>query len=436
MTLQELGKQVKVKYPQYNNVDDTVLANKIIEKYPVYSSKIDKAKVEEVAKPKTTMMDRIGSGNKAVTETWKGAGKEFLSQAYNMGTALENITAKVTGQKTLTETLTGKKAVKPSYTIPSNGYQKFGALGTQLAEMSVLPGAAGSSILTKAAIGGTGMGVLTALQEGKLNKDVAINTALGVAGPVISRGGQLLEKSGLVKKIYNKFGFIRQLVKPVETTETLRSQVDRTKTKITGLFKKEKDVVIPPAIETITEDVLRHTKGISAKNSYQRNYNVVKEVNLNNESLLKTLTPGSAEYIKAVKTKMGLDNALDVIGTKAAKALSDKREKIIGMAMSLLSSKTRAIGTALGVIAGGEILTPVVSMAMHNIPATSGAVLTGAALRGGYKLIMKPEVRVAFGKLLQQTNTLIPIAAKSPDIYDISGLKTLKEYLEDVLKAD
>lgn len=44
MTKQELGQKIKLKYPQYKNIDDVELADKIIAKYPVYQSQITEEK--------------------------------------------------------------------------------------------------------------------------------------------------------------------------------------------------------------------------------------------------------------------------------------------------------------------------------------------------------------------------------------------------------
>jgi hypothetical protein len=40
MTKQELAKKIKAQYPQYANIDDNTLADKILEKYPVYQAQI------------------------------------------------------------------------------------------------------------------------------------------------------------------------------------------------------------------------------------------------------------------------------------------------------------------------------------------------------------------------------------------------------------
>lgn len=44
MTKKELGQRIKIKYPEYNNLDDEILADKIIAKYPVYGEQITKEK--------------------------------------------------------------------------------------------------------------------------------------------------------------------------------------------------------------------------------------------------------------------------------------------------------------------------------------------------------------------------------------------------------
>lgn len=37
----DFAKQVKTKYPQYEGVEDSILVEKLISKYPVYKDKID-----------------------------------------------------------------------------------------------------------------------------------------------------------------------------------------------------------------------------------------------------------------------------------------------------------------------------------------------------------------------------------------------------------
>jgi hypothetical protein len=50
MTRNEFIKKIRTKYPQYNNIDDNTLFNKIIEKYPVYKNQITDFKTQETPK--------------------------------------------------------------------------------------------------------------------------------------------------------------------------------------------------------------------------------------------------------------------------------------------------------------------------------------------------------------------------------------------------
>jgi hypothetical protein len=41
LSIAQFAAEVKSKYPQYKDIDDSVLANKMIEKYPVYADKVE-----------------------------------------------------------------------------------------------------------------------------------------------------------------------------------------------------------------------------------------------------------------------------------------------------------------------------------------------------------------------------------------------------------
>lgn len=63
MTIEEFGKSVKAKYPQYKNLPDADLGQKVLEKYPVYKSKI------------------TGSSTKPLTQEQKEAKKAEIDSA-------------------------------------------------------------------------------------------------------------------------------------------------------------------------------------------------------------------------------------------------------------------------------------------------------------------------------------------------------------------
>lgn len=70
MTKKELGQRIKIKYPEYNNLDDEILADKIIAKYPVYGDQItqDKGAVSKmVSGIKSKITGRVEDVKEAVT---------------------------------------------------------------------------------------------------------------------------------------------------------------------------------------------------------------------------------------------------------------------------------------------------------------------------------------------------------------------------------
>lgn len=66
MTPQEFSQKIKAKYPQYANVDDVVLAQRMIEKYPQYASQVKLGATpslpdtaQQLDQPKAPLIDRV-----------------------------------------------------------------------------------------------------------------------------------------------------------------------------------------------------------------------------------------------------------------------------------------------------------------------------------------------------------------------------------------
>jgi hypothetical protein len=81
VTPQEFSKKVKLKYPQYKNVDDVVLAKKMIEKYPEYANKVNFA-VKKKGSTDGTQANQA-SGSKSVQQPVKplsGTGEQGQAQ--------------------------------------------------------------------------------------------------------------------------------------------------------------------------------------------------------------------------------------------------------------------------------------------------------------------------------------------------------------------
>ena len=104
MTLEELGKSVKAKYPVYNNIPDAQLAIKVLHKYPVYLGKLDKPSIAEAK--------NVGLGD--VLKEVPGAIVQTV-----IGTPAKFITSTIEVPKTIA---TGK-ATQKEYKLP--GLQPF-----------------------------------------------------------------------------------------------------------------------------------------------------------------------------------------------------------------------------------------------------------------------------------------------------------------------
>ena len=59
MNYKQFSQNIKTKYPQYQDIDDLELANKIIAKYPQYEEQVEFDDVIEQAQPKPTLMEKI-----------------------------------------------------------------------------------------------------------------------------------------------------------------------------------------------------------------------------------------------------------------------------------------------------------------------------------------------------------------------------------------
>lgn len=102
---------------------------------------------------------------------------------------------------------------------------------------------------------------------------------------VLEKAGANVERSGLASMDVAKNTFAQELVKPVETTATKLEQVRRT-TEAGGLFKK--DIVTPTASEVLSAKEVAQIPGISAKNTFQRNYNLVRDFNVKQAKQLES----------------------------------------------------------------------------------------------------------------------------------------------------
>lgn len=96
-------------------------------------------------------------------------------------------------------------------------------------------------------------------------------------GSALEKTGTSLEKSGMEAIAASREKFALDLVKPVETKATKLAQVGRT-TEVGGIFKK--DVVAPTVLEEAAAKEVAKIPGISEKNTFQKNFNLVRDYNV------------------------------------------------------------------------------------------------------------------------------------------------------------
>ena len=77
MPIPELQK-LREKYPQYNDIDDATLANKIATKYPQYSDLVDKVGQVEQPTPQPSVMQQLG-------RAFKNTGENIINPIYELG---------------------------------------------------------------------------------------------------------------------------------------------------------------------------------------------------------------------------------------------------------------------------------------------------------------------------------------------------------------
>ncbi len=114
-----------------------------------------------------------------------------------------------------------------------------------------------------------------------------LGTGSGIAKPITSalaKTGATLEKSGAAAIDANAFKFAQELVKPAK--ESL-DQVGRTteQSGLLNIFKK--DVVTPTTGELESAKEVAQIPGISPSNTYQKNFNLIRDYNVNQAKQLE-----------------------------------------------------------------------------------------------------------------------------------------------------
>ena len=104
-------------------------------------------------------------------------------------------------------------------------------------------------------------------------------------GTALEKAGVSLEKSGAVAIDTAKKSFVQELVMPIETKAVKLAQVKRT-TEASGFFKK--DITVPTQSEIKSAKEVAQIPGISPKNTFQKNFNIVRDYNIGQAKQLES----------------------------------------------------------------------------------------------------------------------------------------------------
>lgn len=131
--------------------------------------------------------------------------------------------------------------------------------------------------------------------------DIAVLVGAGKVqkptGAEVSKFGAKVEKSGVISAKAAKEKFSRELISPIEKGKVKLEQVSRTR-EAGGFFKK--DIIIPTAFESKVAKEVANIPGISAKNTFQKNFNLVRDYNV---VQAKQLADDIAKYDFAISKK-------------------------------------------------------------------------------------------------------------------------------------
>lgn len=189
MTIEEFGKQIKTKYPQYKDTGDLELGQKMIDKYPQYKNLINQ--------PSKKPIDTFLSGHSILKGISDVIGTTGLGKGIAQGIFLKYTPE---GRDIEKQILAGKMNYNDLENIVGGGVTNKEIIGSTIKTGALVGGIAAKPLTALGRVGvgavaGAGIGGGQALEENKDLGEVAIGAATGA---VIGGGvSGLLEGLGL-----------------------------------------------------------------------------------------------------------------------------------------------------------------------------------------------------------------------------------------------
>jgi len=240
MNLQEFGQTIKQKYPQYKDIDDVELANKVLVKYPVYKSQVTIEQPTTIQKVGSTTAD-VGIGvSKGVLKTGTESSgllnkiasyipepiRKMVFQQSITNPTLAPLAAafKLTSQvePTVAKIEQSKNMQPGELTTPTNTAQKVGYYGEKVGEF-----------LTPTGLGATAKVIkkpLTLAAE-KLYQSALKPRDITKAGKIVTKSEDIV-KTGLKERVWLTQGGVERVANKIDDLEgQLGEVIDKAKSK-------------------------------------------------------------------------------------------------------------------------------------------------------------------------------------------------------------
>lgn len=153
---------------------------------------------------------------------------------------------------------------------------------------------------------------------------------------VLAKTGQKIETQAGKVIAKDKQTFLEKLIRPEQTKAVREAQVGRTTEVGSGIFKKSK--IAPTSQEATSIKAVSEIPNVSAKNTYQQNFNIIKDYNAKQAiSLEKTIAqnnfavPKKETLARLAKVKTTLKESPTITGdaSKVADKLLAKANKLV-----------------------------------------------------------------------------------------------------------
>ena len=131
------------------------------------------------------------------------------------------------------------------------------------------------------------------------------------AGEAITKTGEIIERGGLSAAKAQREAFVQELVGPIKNKAVKEAGVARTTETGIGPFKRS--VVAPTRQEAESAIEVARIPGVTAKNTFQRNYNAIAEANTKLAEGMRKDVVESGVLIPRQETLARLDNVTKIL---------------------------------------------------------------------------------------------------------------------------